>query len=97
KIFAGQKKRADCRPAARTGQARRPWQPDPEYLCSEGREERRRAVEHGDPHLPGGVSVLEVQAGGVPEAARLQSELPGVQVLLAVSANEPAINSQLSA
>src|SRR5439155_7475305 len=84
KISRGAEKSGDSRRAARTGQARRPWQPDREYLCSEGREERRRAVEYGDPHLPGGVSVLEVQAGGVPEAGRIEWDVAGEQVVFSV-------------
>jgi branched-chain amino acid transport system substrate-binding protein len=78
----------DPRRAARARQDGRQREPHPEHLHPEGREEGWRAVEHGDPHLPRRLAVLEVQAGRVPQAARVRPELPAVQVLLA--GREPA-------
>ena len=63
-------------------QARRLRQPDPEHLRPQGRAEGRRALEHRHPHLPRRLPVLEVQARGVPEAARVRPQLSALQVLL---------------
>ncbi len=74
--------RGDPRRPARTVEARSVGQPDPEHLRAEGRAEERGAAEHGDPHLPGHLPVLDLQAGGVPEAAGVQPRLPTLPVLL---------------
>src|SRR4029077_13870605 len=83
-ISRGAQEGRGFRCAARTDQARRLRQPDPEYLRPEGREERRRALEYGDSHLPQRLAILEVQTRGVLETTRLRSELSSVQILLAV-------------
>ena len=64
--------------AARAAQARRLRQPDPERLCRQGREDeapgaRRRADQHADQDLRGGVAVLDLEARGVPGARSLQA------------------------
>ena len=64
--------------AARTAQARRLRQPDPERLHLEDPEDqtsgaRRRADQRAGQDLRGGVAVLDLEAGGVPEARTLQA------------------------
>jgi hypothetical protein len=81
-VPGGPEEGRDSRRAARPGEARRLRQPDPEHLHPQGREEGRRALEHGRAHLSGRVAVLEVQARRVLEAARVRPQLPAVQVLL---------------
>ena len=82
KFMAAFRERRDRRRPARAAQARSVGQPDPEHLRAEGGAQERRAAEHGDPHLPGGLPVLDLQAGGVPEAAGVQPRLPALPVLL---------------
>src|SRR5262249_58183243 len=52
-----------------------------DHLQRQGREEGRRALKQGRPHVPRRVPVLEVQARRVPEAAGLRPQLPALQVL----------------
>ncbi len=61
-------------------------QPDPERVHPQDRAQQgRRAAEHGDPHDPRGLAVLEVRRGRVPEAAGLQPRLPAVQGVLSAA------------
>src|SRR5262249_4316802 len=57
-------------------------QPDAKHLHPEGRTRGRETSEHGHLHLSGGQPVLEVQPGGVPEAAGLFARFPAMPSLL---------------
>ncbi len=64
--------------AARTAQARRLRQSDPERLCRQGRENkasgpRRRPDHQADQDLRGGVAVLDLEARGIPRARAVQA------------------------
>ena len=58
------------------------WAIRPEHLHPKSRAEGRGAGEHGNSHVSRRLAVLEVRAGGVPEATRVQPKLPALQVLL---------------
>src|SRR5690242_1299067 len=64
-------------------QARRVRQPDRERLHPARGQGGRQAGYYGDPHLPGGVAVLDVQARGVPQEPALLARLSASQALTA--------------
>src|SRR5262249_8438581 len=74
----------DDRGSARADQAGRVRQPDRERVHPEGREGERQAAERRDPHLPDGLAVLDLQAGGLLEGASLRPELPAGEAMSGV-------------
>src|SRR5262249_35734680 len=91
-VPGGAQEGRDSRLAAWSGEARRLRQPGPEHLHPQGREEGRRALEHGRADLPGGLAVLEVQAGGILEAAGLRPPLPALQALPVIDPGAAALS-----
>src|SRR5581483_4884979 len=57
-------------------------QPHPEHLRAEGGAGERPAAEHGDPHLPQRVPVLDLQARGVPEEPGVLARVSALPPLL---------------
>ena len=53
--------------------------PTRERLRPAGRAGRRQARQHRDPHLPDGLAVLDLQAGGVPESPAYDRNYPPVK------------------
>jgi len=69
--------------AARADEVRRFRQPRHERVRAQGRARERSPAEHGHPHLPERLAVLDVEARRVPPAAALHTGLPTLQALLA--------------
>src|SRR6185503_1953521 len=75
----------DPRRPARPHEDGRAQQSHPERLRSQGGAGGRQAPEHRRPHLPERLPVLDLQAGRVPEGARVRPERSSVQVLRLVA------------
>ena len=67
--------------SARADQAGRLGQSHRERLHPARGQGGRQARHHRDPHLPGGVAVLDLQAGGVPQEPALHARLPTGQAV----------------